>query len=107
MTPAARYASTVRRVWRVRRDSGLPIPSSSVRLRAMCRSAGDCSFGIGQKIARPSVLVALLTVALALPAQGERPGTATAGDIDPASLAPAGDTVTWTTTAGVPGSAPG
>src|SRR3954471_20662385 len=104
MTPAARYASTVRRVWRVRRDSGLPIPSSSVRLRAMCRSAGDCSFGIGQKIARPFVLVA---VALALPAQGERPGNATAGGGDPASLALASDTVTWTTTPRAPGSGPG
>jgi hypothetical protein len=42
-----------------------------------------------------------------LHAQGERLGTDTAGDVDPASLALGGDTVTWTTTAGVPGSAPG
>jgi hypothetical protein len=49
----------------------------------------------------------LVAVALVLPAQGERPGTATAGGVDPALLALAGDTVTWTTTPGVPGSPPG
>src|ERR671935_2246264 len=41
MTPAARYASTVRLVWRARRDSGRPSRPSSTPLRAMRRSTSE------------------------------------------------------------------
>src|SRR2546421_9507980 len=68
MPPARRYASTVRLVCRARRESGLPTPDSSSRLRRSRCSIGErCS--VGWPLTGPRIVRAYARCS------GERQGT--------------------------------